>query len=120
MAIVFPLYVVFIYAALALSLLFYIALHGEARDQRVPIHKCFGAMKGNLLRATGSFVGVAFLFYFLYGLLFVSLSGAILSASTTVITVIFVMLFALSVLFNFALVSFGAVFANKLIPGLRQ
>lgn len=114
-----PFYIILMGAFLALSLLYSISMHGEARDFRLPIYKSFRAMKGNLVRATGALMATMMIFYvvnFLVALLFI---GTITAASTWLNIIGLFFLFAFSNLYYFIWITYGALYASKLVPELK-
>ena len=114
-----PFYIILMSAFLALSLLYSISMHGEARDFRLPIYKSFRAMKGNLVRATGALMATMMIFYvvnFLVALLFI---GTITAASTWLNIIGLFFLFAFSNLYYFIWITYGALYASKLVPELK-
>ena len=116
---IIPLYLVFIFALMGLMFLMSVSIHGEARDLRLPIHKSFGYIKGNLLRGTGVLILFLLGFYFIYifGVLFIF--GIYLTAPVWVTAIGMFAIFFLGMLFNFAWVTYGAIYASKLVPELR-
>ncbi|MCH8081053.1 MAG: hypothetical protein IID52_01535 [Proteobacteria bacterium] len=114
-----PFYIILMGAFLALSLLYSISMHGEARDFRLPIYKSFRAMKGNLVRATGALMATMVVFYvvnFLVALLFI---GTITAASTWLNIIGLFFLFAFSNIYYFIWITYGALYASKLVPELK-
>ena len=114
-----PFYIILMGAFLALSLLYSISMHGEARDFRLPIYKSFRAMKGNLVRATGALMATMMIFYvvnFLVALLFI---GTITAASTWLNIIGLFFLFTFSNLYYFIWITYGALYASKLVPELK-
>lgn len=114
-----PFYIILMGAFLALSLLYSISMHGEARDSRLPIYKSFRAMKGNLVRATGALMATMVVFYvvnFLVALLFI---GTITAASTWLNIIGLFFLFAFSNIYYFIWITYGALYASKLVPELK-
>ena len=114
-----PFYIILMGAFLALSLLYSVSMHGEARDFRLPIYKSFRVMKGNLLHATGVLMATMVIFYvvnFLVTLLFIM---AILAASTWLNIIGLFFLFAFGNIYNFIWVAYGALYASKLVPELK-
>ena len=114
-----PFYIILMGAFLALSLLYSISMHGEARDFRLPIYKSFRAMKGNLARATGALMATMVVFYvvnFLVALLFI---GTITAASTWLNIIGLFFLFAFSNIYYFIWITYGALYASKLVPELK-
>lgn len=116
---IIPLYIVFLIAIIALTFLYSVSLHGEARDFRLPIHKSFIAMKGNLVRATGALLAAIVVFYVVYILFTSVFIGAIVAASTWMTIIGLFFLFALGNIYNFIWISYGALYASKLVPKLK-
>jgi len=117
---IIPLYLVFIFALMGLTFLMSVSIHGEARDLRLPIHKSYGYIKGNLLRGTGVLILFLLGFYFIYifGVLFVF--GIYLTAPVWVTAIGMFAIFFLGMLFNFAWVTYGAIYASRLVPELKH
>ena len=112
-------YIVFLIAIIALTFLYSVSLHCEARDFRLPIHKSFIAMKGNLVRATGALLAAIVVFYVVYILFTSVFIGAIVAASTWMTIIGLFFLFALGNIYNFIWISYGALYAAKLVPELK-
>lgn len=119
-ALLIPFYLIFLIVIFALMILFSVSLHGEARDFRLPIYKAFGHMRGNLMRATGGFLLAVLGFYFIYILFAFVFIGAILSASFWLTIIGLLFMFAFANLYNFMWVTFGALYASKLVPELSN
>jgi len=109
----------FLIVMFGVTFLLSVSLHGEARDIRLPIHKSFLYLKGNLLRAVGAlFLGIIII-YFIQTTIMVALFGLIVGGSTIGMFIAFFILFAISGLFNFLWVAFGALYAVKLVPEVQ-
>ncbi len=111
--------VIFSIPLMVLIFLTSISIHGEARDIRLPIHKSFKFMKGNLLRGAGVIIALLFAANILlfFGEVFI-----LKSYFTVPIWVTFIGIFAitfLSMLVTLISYTFGAVYASKLVPELR-
>ena len=118
------LFLIVIYSAftlvfLVLIFLTSISIHGEARDLRLPIHKSYGYMKGNLFRAASFLIPLLLGSYFL---VFIGEFLIIKSYLTTPMLVNLIGMFALtffSMLATLTSYTFGAIYASKLVPELR-
>lgn len=118
-ALLIPLYLVFLAAVMVLVFLFYVALHGEARDVRLPIHACFKAARGNLLRATG-LMFLTVLVYAVIAILFLMFFGiALIGASGLPALIGMAVFMAAGSAFNFIFVGYGAYYATRLVPKLK-
>lgn len=119
-ALLVPLYLVLIGAVMALVCLFYVAMHGEARDMRLPIRTCFRAMKGNLMRAAG-LMFLAVLVYAAIAVLFLVFFGIALFGAAGIGALIGMVIFlAAGTALNFVFVGYGAYYATRLIPDLKS
>jgi len=116
----FLLYLVFFIVIFGVTVLLSVSLHGEARDIRLPIHKSFLYLKGNLLRATGGLALGIFIVYIIQSTIMVVLLGLIIGGSTVGMFFAFFILFVLSGILNFLWVGFGALYAVKLVPELQK
>lgn len=106
-------------AALAVSMLTPIAVHGEARDIRVPIHRAFGLMRGNLARAAGLLFLVVLAFEIGLGTVFAIIGPAVLEAGGWFMLLGNFLLAAAGVLVQFLIGAYGAYFAVRVVPALR-
>ena len=117
--IIIPLYMAIIGVIIALTLLYSVSLHGEARDLRLPIYKAFGYMKGNLLRATGALLVAMLVYYVIYFIFAALFIGAIMASSTWLSIIGMFFMLALGNIFYFTWISFGALYAAKVVPELK-
>lgn len=107
------------YVTAVLMVLFYLSLSGEMHDVRLPIHKSFNLMKGNLARAGGFMILTFLVFMVGYSLVFGMMVDMFKDTPSGIMMVALFVLFLASSLFNFLLVSFGAGYAIRLVPELR-
>ena len=115
---IIPVYILFLIAMMGLMVLISVSIHGEARDFRLPIHKSFKAMKGNLLRATGSMFLIMTGFVIVYMFLLFALVGlSQTSQGWLVLFTLFIIMFLIW-LSNLAWFAFGAIYASRLVPEL--
>ncbi|HXV73300.1 MAG TPA: hypothetical protein VD713_01085, partial [Sphingomonadales bacterium] len=112
-------YAVFGFGATLALAVFNVSLHAEARDQRLPIHRSFAAMRGNLLRAAGLLFALMILFYVIFSvILFVG--GLALIGSSGVLSLVGIVLsFAIGNAWNFLAAAYGAFFAVRVVPELK-
>jgi len=112
-------YSAFTLVILVLIFLISISIHGEARDLRLPIHKSFGYMKGNLARAASFLITLLLGSYFLF---FIGEFLILKSYLTTPMLVNLISMFALtffSMLVTLISYTYGAIYASRLVPELR-
>ncbi|MEE8295864.1 MAG: hypothetical protein V3R64_09140 [Sphingomonadales bacterium] len=109
----------FLILMFGVTFLLSVSLHGEARDIRLPIHKSFLYLKGNLLRATWALFLVMFIVNIIQSTMMVVLLGLMTGDSTVGMFIAFFILFVLSGILNFIWVGFGALYAVKLVPELK-
>lgn len=96
-----------------------ISIHGEARDVRLPIHKSFKFMKGNLLGGAGVIIAllIAANILLFFGEIFV-LKSYFTAPPWVIFIGIFLITF-LSMLVTLTSYTFGAIYASRLVPELR-
>lgn len=112
-------YVVFIMVMFGVTMLLAVSVHGEARDIRLPIHKSFMYLRGNLLRATGALFLGMFIVYIIQSTIMMVLLGLMTGGSTVGLFIAFFILFAVSGILNFLWIAFGALYAVKLVPEVQ-
>ena len=115
----FPGYVALFLAVSALSVLIMVSIHGEVRDVRLPIHQSFGFMKGNLLRAAGTYILITIFAQVglspFFAVFFLNTGGEL---SLFGMAGVFILFFAATVM-GLIWVSFGALYAVRLVPALK-
>ena len=117
--VVVPLFVVGVGAAFAIGTLIPIAVHGEARDFHLPIHRAFVLMRGNLARATGLFVLAVLLFEIAIVIVFAIFGPALLEAAGWIRLAGMFIFTALGLLVEFLVGAYGAYFAVRVVPQLK-
>jgi len=114
------LYFLFLYVIFVLVFLLGVSLHGEARDFRLPIHRAYLYLKGNVARGTGGLLLGMLGIYLIQGMLMAILLGLILSDNKLAVMLGFFAMMSVSMLFNFLWIGYGAKYAMRLVPELRS
>jgi len=114
-----PLLIFALVAVFAVSTLLPIAVHGEARDFHLPIHRAFVLMRGNLARGAGLLVLVILLFEIGLGTVFAIFGPAALEAGGWIMLIGNFLLAAVGVLIQFAVGAYGAYYAVRVVPELK-
>lgn len=118
--VIISLYVAFFIAVMGLMVLSAISIHGEARDFRLPIHKSFGLMRGNILRAAGLLIALIFIYEIILSFVFVIFLGLLQAGSDWLVILALFFMFAAGSLFNFGFMTYGAVYASRVVPELKR
>lgn len=116
---IIPLYVAFFIAIMGLVVLSAISIHGEARDFHLPIHRSFRLMRGNILRAAGLLIALIFIYEIILSFVFVIFLGLLQSGSDWLVILALFFMFAAGSLLNFGFMTYGAVYASKVVPELK-
>lgn len=120
---IIPVYIVMFMGLFMLTVLISIGVHSEARDLHLPIHRAYKLMKGNLLRAAGLLLLIIFFFNLAMSplLLFAFPMGSSgPSVSSVGLLLGFFLVFVLAIIYNMLWFSYGAIYAQKLVPELRE
>lgn len=110
---------VFIFILFGLVFLLSVSIHGEIRNLRLPIYKSFQYMKGNLVRATGLVTSLMVGFYFLHYLGTDNIYENYFTSPQWVSVLGMLALTFFATLLNLGAMTFGAIYASKLVPELR-
>jgi len=110
---------VLIFIISGLIFLLSVSIHGEIRDLRLPIYKSFQYMRGNLVRATGLVTSLMVGFYFLHYLGTDNIYENYFTSPLWVSVLGMVALTFFATLLNLGAMTYGALYASKLVPQLK-
>lgn len=115
-----PLYIGFLLIVMGLTFLMSFAIHGEARDFHIPIHQAYKYLKGNLLKPTGLLFLLMMAFYMVLIFLMLLVFPLMQEGAGFGIIIAMGLMSILGMVFNLVWISFGAVYASKLVPELQK
>lgn len=114
------LYIIFLFLMFAVMFLLSVSVHAEAWDIRMPIHKSYLYLKGNVLRGTGVLLLGLLGIYVIQSMAMVMLIGLITSGNSIAVAFAFFIIFFIASLMNFMWAGYGAFYARKLVPELQK
>ncbi|MEE8258738.1 MAG: hypothetical protein V3R20_03515 [Sphingomonadales bacterium] len=115
-----PFYVIFVFGLQMVAFLQTFAIHGQSRDIHTPLYRSFQLMKKNLFRATGVFFLLALVYQVIFIAFFVTIAHTMFTASFWVAYFGFFILFIVAFGYQLLAVSYGAIYAHRLIPELQE